>query len=82
MTEPPRDFPSAPEVVGSIPLDLEIIVSIAYRFRKAQFAEPRGFIERFRVRTPDEMASAVAEVEAAMWSGTLQSIHEAQRGTA
>ena len=69
-------------VAGSIPLDLEIIVSIAYRFRRAKYAEPRGYIEKFRVRSPAELEHAVAEVESAMWNGTLQSIHEHQRESA
>lgn len=66
---------------SSIPLDLEIIVSIAYRFRKAQLSEPRGFIEKYSVRSPDEMEHAVAEVEAAMWAGTLRSVHDMSSAT-
>ncbi len=70
---------SAPR--DSIPLDLEIIVSVAYRVRLAEFAEPRSFIQRYRVRTPSELDEAVADVEEAMCRGTLQSVHEALRGT-
>lgn len=70
------------ETTGSIPLDMELIVSVAYRFRRAEFAEPRGFIQRYRVRTSDELTHAVAEVEAAMWTGTLQSVHERLRAGA
>ncbi len=63
-------------VAGSIGHDMEVVVQIAFRFRGAEHAENHGVFVRQRVRTPEEFSHAVDEVEAAMWNGTLRSIHE------
>lgn len=64
-------------VVGAIPLDLEIIAQVAFRYRRAEFALPTGWIERFRVRSPAELEHAVDEIHAAVTRGILEIV---QRG--
>lgn len=69
------------EVLASIPTDLEVIVSIAFRVRGAEFAEGHPFIDRFRTRTPDELDRCADAVRDAIWDGTLKTIRMIARPT-
>lgn len=66
------------KTLSSIPLQTEVIVSVAFRFRDTA---PALHVEtrRFPVRTPEELTTAVEEMEAILWGGTLHTIHIAGR---
>jgi len=63
-----------------IPLQTEIIVQIAHRFRDASPAVS-ATIRKYPVRTPEELERAIDEVHAEIWRGLLAVMRGVARTT-
>lgn len=66
---------------SSIPLQTEVIVQIAHRFRDAAPAVT-ATIHRYPLRTPAELEQAVDAIHADLWSGIMALLHAQQRAGA